>query len=104
MSIYILKLSNVGAIIHAEQVPVSKALSNSVDEATRLQLSLAYGDDYELLYTVSDENKHNLDMKLKQYGVDSVCVGQIISSEEGFTVLHDGKEWTCKETGFEHFN
>ncbi|TMO83037.1 thiamine-phosphate kinase, partial [Pseudoalteromonas ruthenica] len=46
---HILNKSAVGAIINIEDVPVSPIMQQLQPESLRHELSLAYGDDYELL-------------------------------------------------------
>jgi thiamine-monophosphate kinase len=101
---HILSQSAVGAVVHVDKVPTSDALNSLEDEALRFKLALAYGDDYELLYTVSDDNKNLLENKLRQYGVEPVCIGQIVNNDGSLELFNDNKPWPIPETGFEHFS
>ena len=76
----------------------------SLDFEQQLPFILNYGDDYELLFTVPDSNKSMLDVKLRQYGVEAICIGQIKSGEGQIDLLHKGEKFTFKHQGFEHFS
>lgn len=101
---HILRQSGVAAQIHADKVPMSSGLRDSVPVEQALQLALAYGDDYELLYTVSEESKHAMESKLRQYGVEPVCVGQIKAGDGSIDLLYENEAWPFPKAGFEHFS
>ncbi|WP_440053790.1 thiamine-phosphate kinase [Pseudoalteromonas sp. T1lg65] len=101
---HILKQSKVGAKIHVEKIPMSAALKLSLDKQQREKLALSFGDDYELLFTVSDEKKSMLHTRLQQYGVDITCIGQITANKERVELLENGKQYQFSGTGFEHFS
>ncbi|CAH9049485.1 Thiamine-monophosphate kinase [Pseudoalteromonas sp. CIP111854] len=101
---HILKQSGVGAVIHADKVPTSAALNSLKNDDIRLQLALAYGDDYELLFTVSDDNKSILEAKLQQYGVEPVCIGQVVNNDGKLELLYHNQTMPLPNIGFEHFS
>ncbi|MFC3032483.1 thiamine-phosphate kinase [Pseudoalteromonas fenneropenaei] len=100
---HVLRQSRVNAVIHADKVPVSQALKDTLPEAERWPYVLAYGDDYELLFTVPDAQKSALQAKLKQYGVDAACIGQILPGEGKLEVLLRGQKLALPAKGYEHF-
>ncbi|GEK08758.1 thiamine-phosphate kinase [Pseudoalteromonas sp. McH1-7] len=101
---HILKASLVGAKIHVDKVPMSNALRASLDEAARLRLALSFGDDYELLFTVNDNNKNAVETRLKQYGVEPVCIGQITAHNGEVQLVNKGQPYQLSGQGFEHFS
>ncbi|TMO70410.1 thiamine-phosphate kinase [Pseudoalteromonas aurantia] len=101
---HILRRSGVTAQIHADKVPMSDALRRSVSQDQALKLALAYGDDYELLFTVSQDNKLIMESKLHQYGVEPICIGQIQAGNDDIELLYDNQPWLLPESGFEHFS
>ncbi|TMP43658.1 thiamine-phosphate kinase [Pseudoalteromonas citrea] len=101
---HILRRSDVTAQIHADKVPMSDALRHSIPQDQALKLALAYGDDYELLYTVSQDNKLIMESKLHQYGVEPICIGQIQPGNDDIELLYDNQPWLLPESGFEHFS
>ena len=42
-------------------------------------------------------------MKLRQYGVEASCVGQIKSGEGEIELLLDGEQFNYQGKGFQHF-
>ena len=101
---HILTHSGVGATIHADKVPLSNALKNLPDEEVRLMLAMAYGDDYQLLFTVSDSNRVAVERRLAEYGVTPTCIGQINANAGDISLLYKDKPWPFPATGFEHFS
>ena len=101
---HILTHSGVGATIHADKVPLSNALKNLPDEEVRLMLAMAYGDDYQLLFTVSDSNSVAVERRLAEYGVTPTCIGQINANAGDISLLYKDKPWPFPATGFEHFS
>ncbi|MGB1292424.1 MAG: thiamine-phosphate kinase [Pseudoalteromonas sp.] len=101
---HILAMSQVGAQIHVEKVPTSDAMQDTLDKSQQLPFILNYGDDYELLFTVPDDNKSMLELKLRQYGVEATCIGQIKSGEGQIELSLNGEKLDFNDTGFEHFS
>jgi thiamine-monophosphate kinase len=101
---HILTHSGVGATIHADKVPLSNALKNLPDEEVRLMLAMAYGDDYQLLFTVPDSNRVAVEKRLAEYGVTPTCIGQINANAGDVSLLYKDKPWPFPATGFEHFS
>ena len=100
---HILDMSQVSAVVNIETIPTSDAMKSSLDFKQQLPFILSYGDDYELLFTVPDSNKGMLELKLRQYGVDAVCIGQVKSGDGDIELLHNGEVYNFKQHGFEHF-
>lgn len=101
---HILNQSDVSAIINIENIPTSHAMQASLDFEQQLPFILNYGDDYELLYTVADSNKSMLDTKLRQYGVEATCIGQIKSGHGQIELFYQGEKFLFEHKGFEHFS
>ena len=100
---HILSMSMVGATINVDKIPVSQALAESLTEDERWPFLLAYGDDYELLFTVPEDKKGMLDLSLRQYGVEAVCIGQIKGTEGQIELLNQGEKFTFVGQGYQHF-
>ncbi|MDN3378964.1 MULTISPECIES: thiamine-phosphate kinase [unclassified Pseudoalteromonas] len=101
---HILAMSQVSAHINVDKVPTSDAMRDTLNKTQQLPFILNYGDDYELLFTVPDDNKSMLELKLRQYGVEVSCIGQIKSGEGHIELMLDGEKLEYQETGFEHFS
>ncbi|WP_042147451.1 MULTISPECIES: thiamine-phosphate kinase [unclassified Pseudoalteromonas] len=100
---HILDLSGVGAIIDVEKVPVSDVLKEALTQDEYLPYALAYGDDYELLFTVPEDNKGMLEINLRQYGVEAVCIGQIKGNAGEIELLKNEERFEINEKGYQHF-
>ncbi len=94
---HICKASHVGAILHADQLPLAKdhrALANDLG-LDPYRLALTGGEDYELLFTAPSSAV-----------VESIgtCIGSVVKQEEGIRVIGPNKELLQYETlGFSHF-
>jgi thiamine-monophosphate kinase len=102
--------SGVGAVVEAERVPLSAAAAAALaaDPGARDGV-LAGGDDYELLFTASQE-KHDIIVKLATAAATPVTViGEIVAGGAGDVpggVLvrdRDGRDVTPAAGGYRHF-
>ncbi len=58
---HILKASGVGAIVDVANIPLSRAMQDTVSEEHALGYALTGGEDYELLFTVPEPQKGALE-------------------------------------------
>lgn len=66
--------------------------------------ALSGGEDYELCFTVHNDNKQKLEKALTNIGVNYTCIGQIRSAKEGLTLLRNNEVVTLPaQRGFDHF-
>ncbi|HGO5823546.1 TPA: thiamine-phosphate kinase [Mannheimia haemolytica] len=101
---HILKHSDCGAVINLEDLPLSQALLNCYSAQQAEQFALTGGEDYELCFTVPNDNKHKLEKALTNIGVNYTCIGQIRSAKEGLTLLrHNEVVELPIKSGFDHF-
>lgn len=99
---HICEASNVGANIVLDSLPLSQALIETVGREEAVKIALAGGDDYELLYTVSEDNKVGLETALTNAGVKYYCIGQLNGTCKVTTTL-DSKPVNIEAQAFEHF-
>ena len=94
---HILQASHVGADIELEKLPLSAALQRlPVEDAW--QLALTSGDDYELCFTLSDENA----AKLGELDVAITRIGTI-SANTGLRFTAHGLARMVNVSGYQHF-
>ncbi|MGC7590012.1 thiamine-phosphate kinase [Bisgaard Taxon 46] len=74
---HILSRSQCGALIDISKLPLSEQLIEVVGREKAEILALTGGEDYELCFTVPDNNKAKLERALAYIGVQYTCVGQI---------------------------
>lgn len=74
---HILSNSECGAQVQVDQLPLSAQLNDCVTPDQAREYALTGGDDYELIFTVNEEQRGNLETALGSTGVKFTCVGQI---------------------------
>ncbi len=106
---HICEESNVGAIINYRQIPTSMAL-NYFLKSNHLETNEDYshlvwngGDDYELLFTISEEKEDALKKISKELSVSITKIGEITADCKAVLVDDDGHEIDTKSQGFSHF-
>lgn len=98
---HICKASNVGATIYEDKLPIDK---QTFDTAIELNLDpitcvLNGGEDYELLFTISQEDFPKLEKH-----ADIHFIGHITKPEEGkYLVTKSGTAVQIKAQGWKHF-
>ena len=95
--------SNVGANVVLEAIPLSSAMKKSQLFDESINFALNGGDDYELLFTVSEDNKVAMETALSQANTAVTCIGQINASQTISTTLNN-KLVPIKSSGFQHFS
>ncbi len=100
---HILTGSQCGAELYLDKLPLNPDLvaATSLDQAC--QLALAGGDDYELLFTVTEENKNQLEKLASTSATPITCIGRLTSAKNGLTLLRDGEVCKLELAGWDHF-
>lgn len=96
---HILKASQLGAMIHLDQIPLSATLKG-IDHQEALNYALSGGDDYQLLFTIPQEQNTDFKKICQQQDLLCYCVGQMDDSIDGI-ITSQGKTLSAK--GFNHF-
>ena len=81
----ICSMSNVGASINFEDIPILKDIDD-----------LTYGDDFELCFTISEENALSLDKS------EYFCIGEIIEGEK-ISLFKDNNLIEIEKDGWDSF-
>ena len=102
---HILKMSGCNAHIDLDCLPLSPALLAACPLEQALQYALTGGEDYELLFTVSEENRGMLTTALSQSGTPYACIGRLSSGEGKIELKHNGLPASIKLDldGWQHF-
>ncbi len=100
---HILNRSHVGASIDVSALPISSELLAFVgDRESAWRYALTSGEEYELCFTVPEQNKGTLESALAHCGVKVTCIGQI--RPFGVFELHrHGQPVYWDLRGFDHF-
>lgn len=99
----VLAASGCGASLHLEDVPLSDALRSHLSHEEALRYALGSGDDYELLFTISEEHKGNLEVSLAHSNVKATCIGYINGQTNELDLSLNKKPFNYTLGGFEHF-
>ena len=102
---HVIDASECGALIHVDQLPISDALRNVATEAQAIDYGLTAGDDYELLFTIAEEFKSQVETAFSSFNIPATCIGQITGAQGKIDIRQDDKPYTHSgKKGFEHFN
>lgn len=101
---HVLSASGCGARILVDKLPISIALSESVEHEEALHYALSSGDDYELLFTVDESNKGNLETALSNVNVNATCIGQLTGHKDKIELTLDGEPFCGQDLAYEHFS
>lgn len=86
-----------------DALPLSTVLRDTLGVDKAIEVALAGGDDYELLFTVSEDNKVGMETALGNAGIPVTCIGQINTSDKITTTMNN-KAVSINVKGFEHFS
>ncbi|CAG8998169.1 MAG: Thiamine-monophosphate kinase [Candidatus Celerinatantimonas neptuna] len=101
---HITNASHCSARLNLEQLPINPQVLANCDESQAFELALCGGEDYELCFTVSEENKGSLDIALSYSGVEYHCIGQLqLENEPVSLFLNDEPFELNRERGWDHF-
>ncbi len=100
---HILRRSQVSAAIDVSLLPVSKELMQFIGSVSEAQkFALTSGEEYELCFTVPEQNKGSLESALAHCGCKVTCIGQV-RPQGGLELHHKGKMLDWALEGYDHF-
>lgn len=99
---HIMKASNVGVEIDVGKLPLSASMLETVSFDKALNYALAGGEDYELMFTVSEDNRSAMESALEDAKVKYTKVGQIQGGNKLKLVLN-GEAYIPQISSFQHF-
>ncbi len=100
---HICQASNVGVNVVLDQLPISNVLYDTLGQEQAIELAMQGGDDYELLFTVSEDKKVGMETALANLGVTVTCIGQLNATGKITTTLNS-QPTKINVKGFEHFD
>lgn len=100
---HVLQASECGASVNLEKLPLSPAMKESVQPDQAYKYALEGGDDYELLFTVDEENKGSLDTALANFNVAATCIGQLSGVAGKVSYRLEDQPYALEVSGFQHF-
>ncbi len=101
---HILERSRVGARLEVDRLPLSSALTASLDRDAAIVTALASGDDYELCFTVPPERVEQLESGAAGWECRCTRIG-VITVERGLQLVRaDGSAFPLNRSGYDHFS
>jgi thiamine-monophosphate kinase len=104
---HLCRQSQVGALIHSGQIPMSKHMQSYAKRvsATPLQWSLHGGEDYELLFTIPSKGAQEIEKKAKTCRIPITQIGIIQPKRFGIRIeYHDRTQHLLPQGSYEHFS
>lgn len=99
---HILEASECGAEVELSRLPLSAAVRDWV-ESNGWDLPLSGGDDYELIFTASPEQRDAINGIAENLQMAVTPVG-VVSSQPGLRLITaDGEQLALTQTGYQHF-
>jgi thiamine-monophosphate kinase len=99
---HILTASKLGAELHLEKLPVSLYNLNHLHEPAIQQCILAGGDDYELCFTASPNQRASIEAIAKQQNLLLTCIAST-RIDTGLQAMYKGVPLSLSKLGFDHF-
>ena len=97
---HILKASQLGAVIDTSAIHLSPELQSLYRREKGLQFALGGGDDYELLFSISEGERDFFETEMRKEDLAFQRIGRFIDNA-GVLIDQNGGE--LKPQGFEHF-
>ena len=101
---HILAASGVGARIQAAKIPLSPSFRTALAaEADILDLALAGGEDYELLWSAPPSAAAAIAVLSADLALPLTCIGEFVAETGLKVVAADGTEIISAKVGYNHF-
>ncbi|MET1257025.1 thiamine-phosphate kinase [Aliikangiella maris] len=99
---HISESSNVGALLRWDKIPLSAAAQTIDDKILLKKAVLSGGDDYELCFTVNEDDLEATRHALETVGNECIPIGRL-TGKSGVKILDNKQEMTFDELGYTHF-
>jgi len=101
---HICHVSKVGAVIEADKVPTSSAVRAAMAAGLGgLERVLTGGDDYELLFTASPDQRGALERLGRTLDLSLTAIGRIIDGQDVRVIDAFGQTQALSDGGYRHF-
>ncbi len=99
---HICRVSNVGAHLLLEKIPLSNALSTYYKKKPDWQTIITAGDDYQLCFTCSQEQVDEMTQLMSEQNILVTCIGKIVD-KVGVSCLLGSELLAITQPGYNHF-
>jgi len=103
---HIAKASGVSLEVESEKITITQPLQNVCEKNSwnPLELALASGEDYGLLFTIDGEKAETLKRDFKTiFGYGFSIIGEVKDGPAELKLMKNGKTLDLGKTGFDHF-
>ncbi len=100
---HILEASHAGASIYLDDIPISSIVKKHMIQQEDWLIPLSSGDDYELCFTVPENNQHLIEKIAQQWNCHCTCIGAIEAEPGLRCVDKQGELVYFTKSGYEHF-
>ncbi|GMR01021.1 MAG: thiamine-phosphate kinase [Gammaproteobacteria bacterium] len=104
---HIISASFCGAQVFLSRIPLSSASRYYFEKYNNgiidWSLLLTRGDDYELCFTLREDNESVVNDLARKHELKISCIGEIIETKELNFINPDGELESFADTGFKHF-
>ena len=98
---HILDESHLGAVLRADQIPISEAAQSLNDNRTPLEHALGDGEDFELLFTVTPADGKRL-LEHPPISIPLTKIGEIVEAGRCELIAETGEILPLERTGWVH--
>ena len=99
---HISQASGVGVLLRWERIPLSEAAKKAADKPLLMKSALSGGDDYELCFTVNEDEFEATQQALETVGSTCIAIGRM-TGKPGVRVLDHDEDIAIKDFGYQHF-
>lgn len=99
---HISRASDVGVLLRWERIPLSDEAKSLADKKLLMQSALYGGDDYELCFTVKEDELEAAQQALETVGSKCIAIGRM-TGKPGVRMLDHDDDVAISEQGFQHF-
>ncbi len=100
---HICRASGTGAVVRQDRVPLSRAFTR-VAGPDDLACALAGGEDYELLFTASSDDRPGVERVARRTGVPITRIGECVPRKRGLVMVDpQGESMPLAAAGYDHF-
>lgn len=94
--------SGVGVLLRWERIPLSDASKSIKNLPLQMQTALSGGDDYELCFTVKEDELDVTRLALESVGSRCIPIGRL-TGKPGVRLIHHKNEIEISQYGYQHF-
>jgi thiamine-monophosphate kinase len=99
---HISQASGVGVLLRWERIPLSEAAKKVADKPLLMKSALSGGDDYELCFTVKEDEFEATQQALETVGSTCIAIGRM-TGKPGVRVLDHDENVAIDTFGYQHF-